>query len=354
MTSETVRVGVIGTGFATKVQVPAFQRCAGVEVVALASGREERARQEAERFDLAVAYGDYRKMLAEQDLDLVSIVTPPYLHHEMTMAALEAGHNVLCEKPFAKNLDQGREMLAAAEQAGVIHAVDHEFRYLPARLRMKELVDDGYLGEVRTVRISSLSDMLLDVDGRPWSWWSDLDCAGGILGAQGSHLIDSLIWYFGDIAAVAAQLDTFIRRRPMPDGSEWRDVTSDDQVAALFRLANGAQVNFLVSGVTRPQGVRFEAYGSDGALIIDEPSLFGARRGGELEPIELPPPPPLQAGDDGRISPFLAFLDRFLPRLRGEAGPDVPNFRDGLRVQAVMDAIHLSAEEKSIVSVGGL
>lgn len=352
MTSKPiVRVGVIGTGFASKVQIPALQRCPGVQVMAVASAREERARQEAERFGVGTGYGDYRRMLAEQELDLVSIVTPPYLHHEMTLATLEAGRNVLCEKPFAKNLEQAAEMLAKAEQAGVIHAVDHEFRYIPARARMKELADDGYLGELRTVRISSLSDMLLDVDGRPWSWWSDLDCAGGILGAQGSHLIDSLMWFFGDIVEVSAQLDTFIKRRPLPDGGGWREVTSDDQVAVLFRLASGAQVNFLVSGITRPGGVRFEADGSKGSLVVDEPRLFGARVGGALEPIELPAPPPLQEGDDGRMSPFLSLLGRLLPHVRGEAGPEFPTFHDGLRVQAVLDAIHESSEQKRVVRV---
>src|SRR5690349_8626218 len=120
-----LRVGVIGTGFGSLVQIPAFQRTPGVDVVAVASGHEARARQVATRFGLAAAYGDYRQMLAEQELDLVSIVTPPYLHHEMALAAFERGFNVLCEKPFAMHLGQAREMLRAARAAGVVAAVDH-------------------------------------------------------------------------------------------------------------------------------------------------------------------------------------------------------------------------------------
>jgi predicted dehydrogenase len=350
-TPETLRVGVIGTGFGSLVQIPGFQRSPGVEVVAVASGRPERARRMAEKFGLQAGYGDYRQMLAEQRLDLVSIATPPYLHHEMALAAIERGLPVLCEKPFAMNLAQAREMLAAAERAGVVHAVDHEFRYLPARVRLKELVDQGYLGELYTVRINALSDMLLDAQARPWSWWSDLEKGGGILGALGSHLIDSLSWWFGPIVEVAAQLDTFVKQRPLPDGSGWREVTADDQAAALFRLANGAQATFFLSGVTRPGQSRFEAYGSEGTLVIDGAKLLGGRGSAALEPLDLPEPPALGPGDDFRISPFLSFLERFLPQLRRTSSQEVASFREGVYVQAVMDAMHESSEQHRVVRI---
>jgi predicted dehydrogenase len=347
---KMIRVGVIGTGFGSLVQIPGFQRSPGVQVVAVASGRAERAQEVARSYGLT-GYADYRQMLAEQELDLVSIATPPYLHHEMALAVLAHGRNVLCEKPFARNLPEAHQMLAAAKRAGVVHGVDHEFRYLPARIRLKELVDEGYLGELRVVRMSALADNLMDPRGRPWSWWSQKEKAGGILGALGSHLIDSLSWWFGEIVDVAAQLDTFVKSRPLPDGSEWREVTADDQVAGLLRLANGAQVSFLVSGVTRPGGSRFEAYGSEGTLIIDESRLLGARGKAALESLELPALPALDQGDDFRISPFLVFLQRFLPHVRGEPGPDFATFREGVYVQAVMDAMHRSSDEKRFVQV---
>ncbi len=346
-----LRVGVIGTGFGALTHIPGFQRSPGVEVVAVASGREQRARRVAAKFGLQASYGDYRQMLAEQRLDLVSIVTPPGLHHEIALAAVEHGCAVLCEKPFAMNLAEAREMLAAAERAGVVHAVDHEFRYLPARAKLKELVDQGYLGELWTVRVNALADMLIDAAERPWSWWSDKAQGGGILGAFGSHLLDGLSWWFGPIVEVNAHLDTFVKRRPLPGSGEWREVTADDQAVALFRLANGAQATFFLSGVTRPGQSRFEAYGSEGTLIIDGANLLGARGKASLEPIELPEPPALQPGDDFRISPFISFLERFLPTLRGIGGEPVASFHDGVYVQAVMDAMHQSSDEGRTVRV---
>jgi predicted dehydrogenase len=348
---RALRVGVIGTGFGSLVQIPGFQRIPGVEVVAVASGREQRARQVAAKFGLRAAYGDYRQMLSDQELDLVSIVTPPYLHHEMTLAAVERGFNVLCEKPFAMHLGQAREMVSAARAAGVVAAVDHEFRYLPARLKLKELVEAGYLGEVRTARVVALADMLMGTAQRPWSWWSEQEKGGGILGAIGSHLIDSLSWWLGPIVEVAARLDTFVTSRPLPRSDEWRPVTSDDQVTALFRLASGAQATYIVSGVTRPGQSRFELYGSEGTLIIDDARLLGARDASAPEEIPLPALPPLNQGDDFRIAPFLLFLERFLPWLRGETTASVASFDDGLYVQAVMDAIHQSSDEGRFVQV---
>lgn len=346
-TSDTIRVGVIGTGFGGVVQVPGFWRSPGVELVAVTSGREERARAIGRQYGLA-AYSDYRRMLDEQELDLVSVTTPPYLHHEMVMAALERGRNVLCEKPLAANLGQAREMLAAAERAGVVHAVDHEFRYLPARLKLKELVDQGYLGELKVARVTGLNDMW---HNRPWNWVMQREKSGGILQAQGSHLIDSLHWWFGPIIEVGAQLDTLVRSRPTASG-EWRACDAEDQVAALLRLANGAEVSYLISGGVRPGQNRVEAYGSEGTLVIDESRLLGARGSGALEPIELSTSlPKLEPGDDFRLAPFLAFLERFLPRLRGERAEAVAGFGEGVAVQAVMDALRQSDADKRFVPV---
>lgn len=347
-TRNSIRVGVIGTGFGGVVQLPGFRRSPGVELVAVASGRQERARELGERYGIA-GYADYRRMLDEQELDLVSVTTPPYLHHEMVMAALERGRNVLCEKPLAANLGQAREMLATAETAGVVHAVDHEFRYLPARLKMKQLVDEGYLGELKMVRVTGLNDTW---HNRPWGWIMEKEKCGGILQAQGSHLIDSLHWWFGPIVEVGAQLDTLLTSRPT-EGGEWRRCDAEDQVAALLRMANGAHVNYLISGSIRPGQNRVEAYGSEGTLIIDESRLLGARGTDEPRPIDPGTSlPKLEQGDDFRLAPFLAFLERFLPRLRGEPAPEtVAGFQEGVAVQAVMDAMRQSDAEKRFVQV---
>ena len=348
--TQAIRVGVIGTGFGTLVQIPGFTRTPGFEVAAVASARAERAQQAAEKFGIPKHYGDYRRMLEEVELDLVSITAPPYLHHEMVLAAAEAGCNILCEKPFATSLAEAREMVAAVESAGVLNFVDHEFRWLPPRPKMKALIDEGYLGSLYSVSVASDSGMLLDPRKRLWSWWSDRSRYGGLLQAFTSHTIDTLIWMFGDISKLCAQLDTFVKQRPTEQG-EWREVTADDQNVMLLRFANGAQGTIHVSGVYRSSRGTIEAHGSDGSLVNEGERLLGAKGGEPLKPIELSELPALQLGDDGRIAPFLLNLEKLLPALRGQAVPDVATFRQGLRVQAVMDAIYESSEQGSVVEV---
>ena len=353
MPASPVRVAVIGTSFASSVQIPGFRLCEGVEVVAIASGREERARQTAERFGIPRAYADWRRMLDEVDCDLVSIVTPPYLHHEMALASLERGRHVFCEKPFALDVAQAREMLARAEQAGLVHAVDHEFRYRPARRLFKELIDAGHLGEPRVIRWGWLTGGLAEPEGRAWSWWSEREKGGGWFGAIGSHLIDSLLWWFGDITEVSAQLNTFVPRRPKEDRSGWGDVTADDDVALLLRFASGARCTVDLSGVTRPGSNRLEAYGSAGALALVEDAELHAAKGTEpFAPVEIPDRLVRSVEGDPRLAPFVELAERVLARVRGEGGPgDFADFRQGLRVQAVMDAAHESADTGRAVRV---
>ncbi len=352
MSVQPVRVAVIGTSFASAVQIPGFQLLPGVEVVAVASARAERAALTAEKFGIPGAYDDWRKMLDEVDCDLVSIVTPPYLHREMALATIERGRHVFCEKPFASNVAEAVEMVQVAERSGLVHAVDHEFRYRPARSCFKELVDAGHLGEPRVIRWGWLLGMLSEPNSRAWSWWSERSKGGGIFGALGSHLIDSLLWWFGDIEEVTAHLGTFIKERPLPDGKSSGVVTGDEDVSLMLRFASGARCTVDLTGYARPGRLLLEAFGSKGALAIEEDErLLTATGTGPWTPAEIPDRLKREAAGDPRLAPFVEFAERLVTRVRGGEAPGFPDFRQGLRVQAVMDAAHLSNDERRTVKV---
>lgn len=153
MAGDTLRTGVIGVGFGAQVHIPAFQS-EGVEVVAVCSRREERAREAATRFDIPHAFTDYREMLSLDGLEAVSISTLPPLHYPMSMAALEAGLHVLCEKPFTTDQALARQMWERAEGTGLTAMIAHEFRFASARMRVKELIDEGFIGPLRMVLMS--------------------------------------------------------------------------------------------------------------------------------------------------------------------------------------------------------
>jgi len=329
------RVGVIGTGFGASVHIPAYKASPDFEVVAVVSGHRENAERVAAEHGIAWSGDDYRKMLREVDLDVVSIATPGGLHHEIALAAAESGRHILCEKPFATSLAEAREMLAAVRKANVGHAVNHEFRMMPSRQAFRRMVAEGFLGTAFDVRTLLDMGMLLNTS-REWSWWSDRKQYGGMLQAMTSHLIDFLLWTFGDISHLSGRLDTFIRSRPSDAGP--REVTSDDANAALLRFAGGASGLISVTGVARAQRNIIEAHGSAGSVSIENNKLLAAREAGKFEPVEVPSEP------NGQVGWMSGYLSHVAKAFRGEPSEMVADFAQGVRVQAVMDAIHQSSD----------
>ncbi|MBI4286878.1 MAG: Gfo/Idh/MocA family oxidoreductase, partial [Chloroflexi bacterium] len=145
MADRPLRIGIIGVGFGATVHIPGLQS-EGVEVVAVCARREERARETAAKFGIPHVFTDYHKMLEMPGLDAVSIVSPHHLHREMAEAALAAGVHVLCEKPFALNVEEARSMRDSARRSARTAMLGHEFRWAPQRAYVKELLDQGYIG----------------------------------------------------------------------------------------------------------------------------------------------------------------------------------------------------------------
>jgi len=358
-----LKIAVVGTGFGSRVQIPGFLKIPGVQIVGVMStGRPERAEQVARDFNIPFATADYQQLLQLPELDAVSIVSPPYQHAQQSIMALQAGKHVLCEKPMARDVTEARAMLDAARNSGLVAMIDHEFRYVPARAYMKQLINEGFLGELYLANITLFSGSSADPSARPFGWLSQRETGGGYLGAVGSHYIDALHYMFGDIAAVAAQLETFVPRRPLPDSNEWREVETEDSFTLLCRFARGGKATVNVSVVARfGPGERIEAYGSKGTLLIDSDGrLQGGLTGEErLRPLEIPAH--YQGGlssDDPRLRPFVTLATDFVNAVRAAKaagrplGQEVnPSFGDGYRVQQVLDAARQAAESNTWVSL---
>ncbi len=356
MTQDNIKVAIIGSGFGVSAMAPGFRHTEGCEVVALCSGTPARVEAAARQHDIPHWFTDYRVMLDQLDLDLVAVVTPVALHHPMTLAALDKGCHVLCEKPMAMDVAEARAMTEAAHRAGVVHVIDHELRFNPTRLRMKALLDEGYVGEVYHAFFQTVGGFRADPNS-PWSWWSDKAQGGGGVGASASHQVDLLRWLIGDITAVSADLNTYVKQRPDPKTGEWKPVTSDDQYSVIGRFANGAQVNILQSYVARlPGGARLEIHGAQGSLVLDKDDRLWGQRAGESGPTEFTAPDPLF--DLPGVTPsvwnvsFVRLAREMVAAIReGRAPQGVATFDDGLRCQAVLDAIRRSDAERCWVDV---
>ena len=363
--SDTVGVGIIGTGFARTTQLPGWAACEGARVVAVTSAHRENAERAAREFDIPFVGADWREVVTREGVDLVSIVTPPDTHAEMATAALAAGKAVLCEKPMAMNADETRRMREAARASGRLALLDHELRFLPARRRMREMILGGELGRVRHAKFLFRSDSRAAAE-RPWNWWSDERAGGGALGAIGSHAVDALHWLLGTrVSHVSAALSTHVAARPHePTGGELRPVTSDDEASLLVNFEGGGAaeratgvVSISMAEAGRPEHT-VEVFGTDGALRLDGAGLLSRARVGEGEwrPVETDEAPLAKGMRDNEWSRgFTVFAREMVAALlEGRASVEgAATFDDGHRTQLVLDAARAAHASGCRVSVGG-
>jgi predicted dehydrogenase len=354
---QPLRVGIIGAGFARSTQVPAFQACPGVEVVSIASAHLERAEQVARELGIPHALQDWREVVRDPNVDLVSIVTPPHLHREMAVAAVHAGKAVLCEKPTALEASEAEVMWLAAEQRGVMALMDHQLRFLPSRQRMREIIQAGELGTIQHARVRYRSDNRAG-PGRPWDWWSDVARGGGLLGALGSHAVDALRFLLGrEPQEVLGVLATHVSARLDAQTGEARVVTSDDEVQALLSFGGGltAAVSLSVVEPGKPVHV-VEVFGSRGGLRVEGLELLRAEVGGrKWEPVELPAPERLPTGmaDSEWAHGFLMYARAITTALRAGVRtlPGAATFEEGWRNQRVLDGIRRSHSERRWITL---
>jgi len=346
-----IRIGVVGVGFGTTVHIPAFQS-EGIEVVAVCARRPERANEAAERFGIEGVYTDYAEMLAHPGLDAVSIVTQAGLHHEMALAALDAGKHVLCEKPFAATLEQAQELAAKARASGRTAMIAHEFRYSPSRATIKELIDQGFIGEPRHLSVSLFMSFRRPPGAapRPVSPGSS-----GMLGGLGSHYIDCMRDWFGDITSVAGSL----RGQPV-EGASLVDANSSFAFDAEF--ASGAWGTMACSFASPfGPGASVQIYGSEGSLQTTQRGanpdvngiVLGARTDSNEALVEMPIPERLRLfvdDRDDRLAAFRVLTQRFVHGVEHGSSP-APNFDDGLACQRVMAAVQESSVSGKRVTV---
>ncbi len=344
----SLRVAVIGTQFGGRVHLPGFISRADTTVVALCGATEQKTKEVAAQYGVRAVYTDYEQMLVDVKPDIVAVSTPPRVHNAMTIAALQVGAHVLCEKPLALNAAEAEEMLAEAEQRKLIHAVNFEFRYLPARYYQKVLVDQGYIGEPVLLEASLMSVMRWGLDA-PWSWWMDAAQGGGMLFALGSHFIDAFRWLSGrEVQAVTAALHTTPQysTRPLPNSDEQRAVTSDDSVLLSLEMDGGLRGMLTMSAVAGGSHQHLAIHGTEGALIVrDDMRLYGRRQGEPLALIPVPSeyePGPWLPDENKLLGPFVKLVGLMVDMIQGDKLISPPTFADGLAVQRVLDAARQS------------
>jgi predicted dehydrogenase len=334
-----VGVGIIGLGFGRSVHLPAFRLLAplGVEVVALCSRNLDGARAVATDAGITLACDDWRQLIANPDVDLVSVATPPGTHFAPAFAALAAGKAVLCEKPLALDTGEAERLVQAAETSGRPAAVNFSYRALPAFAAARDALAAQAVGPIRLAEVSwHVGTRLAPHTTR--SWKDDAHAGGGALASYGVHALDYLTWLLGPVERLFARLD----HRTSGDG------TSDDSCVILLDHAGGTRSSITVSLASAAERVhRIVFRGERGRLVIENTDPLDPVRpfGTRIELVGHPPhqlPMPevrwLAPTDvDGRIEPLAAHAAALVEALRG-ARATFPTFADGLAAQRLMTA----------------
>jgi predicted dehydrogenase len=341
-----IRVAIIGTGFGRTVQAVAFQRHPAYALEAIAGSQEEKTRRVATELGIPRPFGDWRRMLAEVRPDLTCIVTPPDLHHPMMLEALALGSHVLCEKPTALHRFQAAEMRDAARRAGRVAAMNHEFRFQPARTHALALTRAGGIGVPRRGEILGRYPIWWRPESRAFTWLSDARRGGGILGALGSHHTDALRLFFGEpVTALGSVRIDQPMRGPTAERPDETRATADDGFTAEYGFL-GATAIVDLSACVPYRWERFEIHGSEASLRWDESGerLWRLVGGREPEPLEIPAALVLtrREGDPALVAPFGVLIER-LRRAIVDGEPMEPGFDDAVAVQSALDAVRASS-----------
>lgn len=351
-----MKVAVIGASFAQAAYLPALRHVPGADVVAIASGRLASAQAAADKFGIPHAYDDWAAMLDRHPVDLVCIATPTNLHAPQTLKALAMGAPVLCEKPTAMNATEALAMLDAAITAGRIHMIDHELRFNPNRARIAAMIAQGDLGDIRHVNIANIGNSWANPASRPMGdWWSDAAQGGGRLGANGSHQVDMLRWWLGEVDWVTGAAPVIIPDRTDKGTGQGWTATADDLAWLSLEMQSGALAQVFMSGVAAHNiGNLTQVFGSKGTITLDnaDEKLWFAKAGQGFDEItETDPNASLSGLNPGiwNVSVVAVLQELCAAIAEGRPLARGATFADGLANQKVLDAVRLSGTERRSV-----
>lgn len=366
---------MIGYGFMGKVHTYSYQSLpmiydpppAKIKLIGVATASEESGRKAIDQAGYEFATRDYHDLLARDDIDIIDVCTPNHLHRDQVIDALRAGKHVYCDKPLCLSLGEAREIWEVAKEARSIHQMTFNYRFIPAILRARQLMESGALGRIFQFRVAYLHSSYIDPD-RPMSWRLDKARGGG--GAAfdlGSHVIDLVRYLLGDFESVFSTMETFVKDRPVSAGaSERAPVEVDDVFWMQARLASGAvgtvEASRLSTGAM--DEIRFEAHGEKGAyrfnsmdpnwLDFYDATLQGGAYGGDrgfkrIECAHQYPKPAALPGPKltvGWMRYHIASIHDFVDNVANDRQSS-PSIYDGLKVQEVLDAAVRSSDSES-------
>lgn len=378
--SKKLGVAIIGYGFMGRTHANAYHKVSHFfdvpyrpEMKVACGLVEAEAKAFADTWNFQSYTTDWRKVIEDENVDIVDICVPNNLHADIAIAAAAAGKAILCEKPLALNAAEGRKMVEAVEKAGVPNMVSFNYRRVPAVSLAKILIDEGQLGRIFHYRANFLQDWTISPEvpqGGMATWRLDVRAAGsGVTGDLLAHCIDTALWHNGPMSSLCAMTETFVKERKHAESGKIEPVGIDDACTFFCRFGNGSTGNFEATRYARGHKAlyTFEVNGEKASLRWDLHDLhrlewFDHRDEGRLRGWRS-----IHVTDHGGGHPYMSrwwvpglqigYAESFVHQLadymvameKGE--PCSPTFREALQTQKVCDAVLGSAQTGGWVNV---
>lgn len=372
---KEIRVGIIGFGQMGRIHAYAYrsiplyydgQPCR-IVLKGVCDSNEALARKGVEQAGFEFSTGDYRELVKRDDIDVINICTPNKMHRDALLAAIENGKHVYCEKPLAFNEAEAAEIVREADAKGIKHQITAEYRFIPAVMKAREMIDKGFVGRLFHVRGVYLHSGYID-PRRPREWRMQKDViGGGVLVDLGPHLLDIIHYLVGDIESVSATMETFFKERPLPENpAVMGKVEVEDALAAVLRMKSGGlgTVEFSRVATGAEDEMRFEIHGQNGALSFNlmQPNELhafdatlpkgeqGFRRITTVQKYPAPAVMPAPKFTMGWVRSHIAAQYSFLDSIVNNRMPS-PSFHDALKLHHVLECLYASVERKGWVTV---
>ena len=379
--NRALKVGVIGANWGLTARGPLYEMIPGVKIGAVCTAHRETAEAAAKKAGILKAYWDYHEMIADPEIDIIDIGTKPSMRYDMVMSALKAGKHVYNALPFAMSVEQARNMRDLQRKNGVVGVVDAQFRWVPAIMRMKEMIDEGFLGDPYSF-VANVHLPLVEKDGRrypltmwstpqPYLWIAEESSGASVWRNFGSHMMLLLVYLFGEIEEIVGRTSNCLKRWEGPDGTDLEVQTADTVSALLTMKHKGVTGTMNISWVAADGGgMYFDLYGSKGRLVVRDTTFAdntatlyaGDTRmrdmwGGSGELVDIPdrifdvPGTPFTKADAPRFAIPMSWLLRDMVRAIRNGGDASPSFNDAYHVHRAVEALIHSMDTRAWQSV---
>lgn len=364
--ADLIRVGLVGasvtegsSGWGSGAHIPALKSVPGYQIKAVCTAHEATAKASAAKFGAELAYHDFDAMLANKDIDLVTVVVRVPLHRALVLKALQAGKAVYCEWPLGNGLKEAQEMADLARKKGVPTMAGMQSRSSPGIRYARELIDQGYVGDVLFANLKIIAGAQLERG--PGRIWQGIRSNGANpLTIPGGHSMDTISYILGDFAEVSARVATRITQWRNTETGETMTVDAPDVVGVVGKLKSDAEVSIqIATAPSAASGYRLEIYGRKGTLAISATStntaastVSGAQGKDKLAELSVPArlaaaPASTPAGPPQNVAHAYA---RFAPVFHSKGKVD-PDFDTAVGLHRLIDAIERSDVERKTIKI---